>query len=152
MQPRARQTQTLRASEARQRFSEVVDRVFRHEGRVLIEKSGIPVAAIVPAKDLERLEQLDADLLQSLDLLARMREPFSGISEEQITRDVAETIADLRAEDDAALSVAEPPITFDKLYGSIPPIPGRETDDSEDFIRVAMDDRADEIVRRLESQ
>ena len=37
------------------------NRVCRHETRVIVEKSGIPVAAIVSAEDLERLRWLDEE-------------------------------------------------------------------------------------------
>ena len=90
--------ETVKASEARQRFSEIVNRVFRREARVLVEKSGIPVAAIVPAEDLERLERMDADLRNRLDLLARMRTPFAGIPEEEIEREAVRAVAEVRAE------------------------------------------------------
>jgi prevent-host-death family protein len=48
-------TKTIKASDARQQFSQLLNEVFREESRVVVEKSGIPVAAIIPAKDLQRL-------------------------------------------------------------------------------------------------
>ncbi len=63
MREREPMTQTINASDARQHWSELLNKVFRKETRVIIEKSGIPVAAIISAEDLERLnrfEQSDA--------------------------------------------------------------------------------------------
>jgi prevent-host-death family protein len=58
MQEREPMTKTLKASEARQQFSELLNQVFKGETRVLVEKSGIPVAAIVSTTDLNKLQQL----------------------------------------------------------------------------------------------
>jgi prevent-host-death family protein len=50
-------TKTIKASEARQQFSQLLNEVFRRETRVIVEKSGIPVAAIVSAEDFKRLAE-----------------------------------------------------------------------------------------------
>jgi prevent-host-death family protein len=54
-------TKTIKASEARQQFSKVLNEVFRGESRVVVEKSGIPVAAIISASDFKRLARLEAE-------------------------------------------------------------------------------------------
>lgn len=51
-------TLTMKATEARAEWSRLLNLVFRRELRLLIEKDGIPVAAIVSADDLMRLERL----------------------------------------------------------------------------------------------
>src|SRR5438445_12716599 len=61
MREREPTTQTMKASQARQEFSQLLNKVFRRETRVIVEKSGIPVAAIISAEDLERLTQLEAE-------------------------------------------------------------------------------------------
>ena len=53
-------TETMKFTDARQNLSQVVNRVARHETRVLVEKSGVPVAAIVSPDDLRRLNELEA--------------------------------------------------------------------------------------------
>ena len=40
-------TETMKMTDAKQQFSRVVNNVFRTHTRVLVEKGGIPVAAIV---------------------------------------------------------------------------------------------------------
>lgn len=52
-------TQTMNISEVKHQLSRVVNRVYRKETRVLVEKSGIPVAAVVSPEDLARLPHLD---------------------------------------------------------------------------------------------
>ena len=54
-------TQTMKISDVKNTLSSLVNKVYRKETRILIEKSGIPVAALVSADDLSRLQQLDRD-------------------------------------------------------------------------------------------
>ena len=42
-------TQTMKISEVKNTLSSLVNKVYRNETRVLVEKSGIPVAAIISA-------------------------------------------------------------------------------------------------------
>jgi len=60
---RSPETETINASEARRQWSRLVNRVFRGETRILIEKSGIPVAAIISAEDLQYFRRLEAERL-----------------------------------------------------------------------------------------
>jgi prevent-host-death family protein len=93
MHERAPKTQIMKASDARAQWSELLDRVTRRETRVLVEKSGVPVAAIVSATDLARLTQLEQEREQRLDAaLGRMRTAFSDVPEEQLTEEVAAII------------------------------------------------------------
>jgi prevent-host-death family protein len=52
MREREPMTQTEKASQARQEFSQLLNKGFRREAWVIVEKSRIPVAAIVSAEDL----------------------------------------------------------------------------------------------------
>lgn len=90
-------TKTMKASDARQRFSQLLNQVFRGESRILVEKSGIPVAAIVSAADLERLRQMEMEG-EEAKALARMRSAFAGRTEQQIVQDVARVVEEVRAE------------------------------------------------------
>jgi prevent-host-death family protein len=45
----------VKATDARTQWSQLLNRVFRTRSRVVIEKSGIPVAAIVPIADYKWL-------------------------------------------------------------------------------------------------
>ena len=60
MRERESVTQTMKASQVRQEWSKLLNTVFRDKTRVVVEKSGIPVVAIVSAEDLKRLQQLEA--------------------------------------------------------------------------------------------
>jgi prevent-host-death family protein len=54
---RHRMTNSISVAEAKSRFSDLVDRASFGRERFLIERSGNPVAAIVCAEDLARLEE-----------------------------------------------------------------------------------------------
>jgi len=94
-------TQTIAASEARQQFSQLLNRVFRREMRVVIEKSGIPVAAIVSADDLQRLRRYEGQRKEDFAVLDRMREAFKDVPAAEIEREVTRAIAEVRAEKQA---------------------------------------------------
>jgi prevent-host-death family protein len=53
--------QTVPASLARQKLGELVNRVYRRQARIIVEKSGIPVAALVSLADLERCIRLSPE-------------------------------------------------------------------------------------------
>jgi prevent-host-death family protein len=71
-------TKTMKASEARQQFSQLLNAVFRKETRVLVEKSGIPVAAIISAEDFKRLARMEEERRRDFAILDEMREAFKG--------------------------------------------------------------------------
>ena len=54
-------TRTMKIAEVKATFSRIVTEVYHTKTRVLVEKTGIPVAALVSVEDLERLQQLDRD-------------------------------------------------------------------------------------------
>src|SRR5512135_393315 len=103
---------TVKASEARQQLPQLLNSVYRGDTRVLVERSGIPVAAIVSARDLEELGRLDQQRADFDRALARMQEAFKDVPPEEIeqetTRIVAEVRAQLRAERAAAGSGQDP--------------------------------------------
>jgi prevent-host-death family protein len=88
------QTQTI--SDVKNRLSSLVNEVYQHETRVLVEKSGIPVAAIVSAEDLMRLSQLEQDREALFAAIDRMREAFKDVPPEEIEREADRAVAELR--------------------------------------------------------
>ena len=53
--------QTIPVSEARQKLGELVNEVYRRHARYIVQKSGIPVVALVALSDLERWMQMDRE-------------------------------------------------------------------------------------------
>ncbi len=90
-------TQTMKISEVKNTLSSLVNKVYRKETRVLVEKAGIPVAALVSAEDLKRLAQLDERDRQAREVLEAMRAPFRGVSPEELQQEADKAIARVRA-------------------------------------------------------
>jgi prevent-host-death family protein len=91
-------TRTLKISDVKARLSSLVNEVYRQQTRVLVEKAGIPVAALVSVRDLQRLAQLDEERAERRRVLESMREPFRGIPAEEVERETAKAVAKVRTE------------------------------------------------------
>jgi len=98
MRDRKPVTQTMSASETRQNFSDVVNRVYRGEERVVIERSDIPVAAVVSAQDLERIKSIERRFVEGFKALDDIGRAFKDIPSEEIEREAAKALAEIRAE------------------------------------------------------
>ena len=97
MPGRARTMQTVKATVARQQFSELLNQVFRREKRILIEKSGIPVAALISAEDLETLARLEAERERDFAVLDEVGRAFEDASSAQLEGEVRKAIAGVRS-------------------------------------------------------
>jgi prevent-host-death family protein len=93
-------TETMKISDVRAELNKLVNRVYRRETRVIVEKSGIPVAGIVSARDLERLARLDDDLAERRRLLEAMRTPFRDVPTEEIERETDRILREMREEEE----------------------------------------------------
>lgn len=88
----------MAVAEARQRFSRILDDVRETDEPVIIEKSGVPVAAVVPLTVLDRDRRWAADRAERIALLERMRRPFRDIPTDEIETQVRKAIAAVRTE------------------------------------------------------
>ena len=91
-------TQTLNASDVRSNWSQLINKVFRNQSRLIVEKSGIPVAAIIPMQDLARFTQLEEQRKERFKVIDRMREAFENIPDEEIEKKISKAINEVRAE------------------------------------------------------
>lgn len=89
---------TMTVSQARQQFSETLNRVYRGEARVVVEKSGIPVGAIVSPADLADIEEMQRRREELRAALAETRAAFAGIPEDEIEREVEKAVAQVKAD------------------------------------------------------
>jgi hypothetical protein len=92
-------TETLKISQVKSRLNSLVNEIYHNETRILVEKSGIPVAGIVPIADLRRLARLDEMDREAGEILEAMRAPFDDVSPEEIERRTERIIAENREED-----------------------------------------------------
>src|SRR6266571_4993415 len=98
MRPQGRpNTQTMKASEAKQQWVRLLNQVFRREKRVLVEKSGIPVAAVISAADLELFQRFEAQRARAFAVLDEIGEAFKDQSPEVIEGEVARALAAVRS-------------------------------------------------------
>ena len=65
-------------ADVKNRLSEVVDRLEREHGRVVITKHGHPAAVVISVDDLESLEET-LDIMDSAHLLADIRESLAEL-------------------------------------------------------------------------
>ena len=91
-------TRTMSASETRQNLSGVVNRVYSGEERVVIERSGVPLAAIISARDLERFQEFERRRDADFAILDEIRAAFRGVPPEELEREAARALAEARAE------------------------------------------------------
>jgi prevent-host-death family protein len=66
-------------ADVKNRLSEVVDRLEREHGRVVITKHGHPAAVVISVDDLESLEET-LDVMDSVGLLADIRDALAELA------------------------------------------------------------------------
>ena len=66
--------------------------------RVIVERSGIPVAVIISMDDLARYRRFENQHDADFSILAEMSEAFADQDDETIEREVNRAIAEVRAE------------------------------------------------------
>ena len=91
-------TETIKAADIPAQWSMLLDQVSKHDVHVLVEKGGVPVAAIISAKELRRLERIAAAWDEPFKALDRTGEAFKNESPEDIEREVAKAVEEARAE------------------------------------------------------
>jgi antitoxin YefM len=81
-------------ADVKNRLSEVVDRLEREHGRVVITKHGHPAAVVMSLEDLESLEET-LDVMDSAELLADIRSSLAEVasgSAEFLSKDEAQLL------------------------------------------------------------
>ena len=108
---------TISATEAKNRFGDVIRRAYRSQEHLVVERGGIPVVAIVPISDYEQfLTQVRSDEIESveaeisaasaqnqagnrlMEFLDEMHAQMPDVPEEQAQKYIEEAIAAVRAE------------------------------------------------------
>ena len=87
----------MKASEVRQQWSKLLNKVFRNQTRVVVEKSGIPIAAVISAQDLKLLAQLEKQRDQRFKALDKIREAFKDIPQKEVEKEVEKALFQIRA-------------------------------------------------------
>ena len=88
-------TKRISAREARNRFSDLMGSVRYGGEEVIVERSGSPMAAVIPVEVYERLV---AERRVRFEVIDRIRSRLPDFSLEQIAKDVTEAIGKIRTE------------------------------------------------------
>jgi antitoxin (DNA-binding transcriptional repressor) of toxin-antitoxin stability system len=98
--------QTLNATDVRAHWSQLLLDVYNHKSRVLVQKGGIPVAAIIAADDLKRFQRIERERAEHFKVIEEGWEAFRNVDlgdvDAEVVKAVAEARADIRAEREAA--------------------------------------------------
>jgi prevent-host-death family protein len=90
--------QTMKATEARHQWSRLLNSVFRRNTRVIVEKSGVPVAAVVSAQALARWQRLEAERDRRFRALDESQAAFRDLPDEEVKREVIRALSEVREE------------------------------------------------------
>jgi prevent-host-death family protein len=91
---------TMKLTDTKQQFSRVVNRVARGEARIVVEKSGLPVAAIISAEEYRRFKDQERLAARAAirETFTRFSEAFKDIPDDELERELAKAQAEVRAE------------------------------------------------------
>lgn len=81
------------AKEARSNFSDIIGSVRFGNEEIILERSGKPMAAMIP---METYERLVAERRARFEVLDNIRSRLPGIPPEKIEKDVAEAVSKVR--------------------------------------------------------
>lgn len=91
-------TQVMKTSDVRQQWSQLLNKVFRSQTRIVIEKSGIPVAAVISNEDLKLFTQLEKQRKERFKALDKMRDAFKDVPAEKIDQEIEKARFEIRTE------------------------------------------------------
>ena len=91
-------TQTMSASQVQQVWDQLLDRVSQRETRVLVERDGTPVAAIISVEDLHRLTRFERERAARFKALDEIAARNADKDPDEVERDIAEEITAMRQE------------------------------------------------------
>jgi PHD/YefM family antitoxin component YafN of YafNO toxin-antitoxin module len=92
-------TRTVTNNEARERLDELLSFTGEEQGhRVVVERDGKPVAALISIADLARLDLFLREREQDFQVLSELSRAFDGIPDEEIEREALKAVMEIRAE------------------------------------------------------
>jgi PHD/YefM family antitoxin component YafN of YafNO toxin-antitoxin module len=100
--------ETVDAADVGEPLKGSLERVARHKERVIVEQDGETVAVLVSPLDYERLKMLDRRAAAGWKAVQEIRARNAHLDPEEVERDIAEAIEEMRAEDHARASASAP--------------------------------------------
>ncbi|HSW97309.1 MAG TPA: type II toxin-antitoxin system prevent-host-death family antitoxin [Candidatus Saccharimonadales bacterium] len=89
-------TQVMKSSDVRMQWSQLLNKVFNGNTRVVVERRGIPVAAVISVDDLKRFTLIEEQRNERFKALDKIRESFKDVSSEELEREINEAITQIR--------------------------------------------------------
>lgn len=113
-------TRRMSASEVRQKFSEVVNSVAQGEGRVIVEKNGMPAVAIVSLTEAGSAPSQpdpvrEAELARRRQIVEELRSFFGQFPQDELQQAIDDSVAEAKRElreERLARKVAESSIEY----------------------------------------
>jgi prevent-host-death family protein len=87
---------TISDSEARQKFGQLLEEAFYQKDHFVVERSGRPMAVIVPIDDYHKWQRLSKERVFAL--LEDVWERTSSVSEQELAEDIEQALVMLRQE------------------------------------------------------
>lgn len=85
---------TIGAREARSKFADLIGRVHYGGETIIVERSGKPMAAVIP---VELYERLMAEREARFAIIDKLRAKLPELAEEEVAEDVAAAVAAVRS-------------------------------------------------------
>ena len=101
--------ETVDAAEIGEALKEPLERITRNKTRVVVEQDGKIVAAGVSPYDYERLLMLDRRVADGWQAIQEIRARNAHLDPDEVECDIAEAIAEMRAEDRARAAASSSP-------------------------------------------
>jgi PHD/YefM family antitoxin component YafN of YafNO toxin-antitoxin module len=101
--------ETVDAAEVGEALKGSLKRVARHKARVIVEQDGETVAVLVSPLDYERLKMLDRRAADGWKAIQELRAQNAHLDPEEVERDIADAIEEMRAERRAQEAEAKVP-------------------------------------------
>jgi prevent-host-death family protein len=101
-----RAVRNVEAAQVQRSFDDLLDEVNEQSTRVVVERDGKVVAALISATDLERLEALDRRAAEGFRAIQEIWARNADLDPDEAERDIAEAVAEMRAEARAKKSTA----------------------------------------------
>lgn len=93
------ETRTVSIGEARDELDRLASEVASRSARVLIDRGGEPVAALVSPDDLSRVEFLDRQLHRAATAMDAFSEALADVPVDELDAKIDEIVAEGRARD-----------------------------------------------------
>jgi len=104
------QNRILNATDVRTHWSQLLLDVYNRKSRVVVQKGGIPVAAIIAADDLKRFQRFEQERAERFKVIEEGWEAFRNIDLGNVDAEVAKAVAEARADIRAEREVPTHPV------------------------------------------